>query len=408
MLYEEKQLSHGTIKKFVKVDSAPLYHQLKERIRQNILSGKLQAGSRVSSERELCEAYGVSRITAVRALTDLVNDGLLCRNQGKGTFVAEPASPKSGIITVLIPAQAGTAYDNEILWNIEEIAHKAQYDVVICNTNNDLQKVDTYIEKFLRSKPVGVIYVPVAVGEGYYKGNIQRIQRLQNAGIKVILCDRNFLNIPDAIAGFQLDCVYSDDVKGSSELIRHLLDDGRKSIALISGPIDSNVENRIVGYRQVLFEKNIPYRSELVRFTESYDDDQATRAVRAILDELMELTPRPDAIFAINDTIGRIVLKHLSARKIAVPREVAVVGYDNHEWGQFLDPPLTTVDRDDAEMGQVAMELLLEQIADKRTTPKHIALPTKLIIRESCGCGVQTPAVPLKRKREKEKVPMRT
>ncbi|MCD4823204.1 MAG: GntR family transcriptional regulator [Phycisphaerae bacterium] len=393
--------------------SAPVhrYRQVKEIIRGHVRSKEFQPGRKLESLTEMARLFQVSRATVAKATSELISEGILYSKVGSGTFVAESAPSKPGIIAVLIPAQAGIAYGNEILWNIEKVAHKAQYDVVICNTNNDLRKVDSYLEKFLRSKPVGVIYVPVSVPEGYYKENIQRIHRLQNAGIKVVLCDRNFLNIPDAIASFSLDCVYSDDISGSSKLIQHLLDDGRKRIALISGPVDSNVENRIVGYRQVLFEKNIPYRSELVKFVESYSSDRATQAVHAILDELMELTPRPDAIFAVNDTVGRMVLSYLSARKIPVPREVAVVGYDNYEWGQFLDPPLTTVDRDNTEMGEVAMELLLERIAGQRTTPRHVALPTKLIVRESCGSQpkknkqtyITTPD-----KRQKEAMPMIT
>ncbi|MCD4824636.1 MAG: GntR family transcriptional regulator [Phycisphaerae bacterium] len=374
-------MSPGTTKK-LELDPVPLYYQLRERIRQDILSGKLQAGSRVSSERELCEAYGVSRITAVRALTDLVKEGLLCRNQGKGTFVADSTAGKSSTVAVLIPAKAELPYyDPQMLLSIEDEAHKAGYNVMFCNTSNDIHKVDSYLEKLLQEKIAGIVYVPVAIPSGYYEENIGRIIRLRSAGVEVVLCDRNFLNVPEDVVGFELDCVYSDDIRGSIELTQHLLDNGRKKIALICPPMDSNIKNRIVGYRKTLADNDIPYFSELVRFVESYDPQE----IADVVDKLVKLPDRPDAIFATNDRIAVMAMNALAEKGISIPQEIAIAGYDNQEMGQYLDCPLTTVDRDRAEMGRVAMELLQERIAGTRTTPRHVAQPTKLIVRESCG-----------------------
>ena len=363
----------------------PLYRKVQNDIREEILKGHIELGQRLPQEEDLCKKHGVSTTTMKRALTELVNEGLVKRIRGAGTFVAESTVSKSYTIAAFIPARPETPYDHEIVWNIENAAHQAGHDVLICNTEEDLSKIDSYLEKFSRNekKIDGVIYIPVAISKGYYEENITRIRRLQAAGVEVVLCDRCFLNIPDAIVGFGLDCVYSDDVKGSAELVKHLFDCSRETIAIISSPMDySNVENRIVGYRKVLAAHGHAYRSELIKFVECYYTRQE---VARVVDELLELPERPDAIFAINDRMAETVMACLKDKGISVPQEMAVVGYDNIELSQYLDVPLTTVDRDSAEMGQVAMELLLERIAGKRTTPRHIALPTKLVVRESCG-----------------------
>lgn len=393
-----------------KASFLPLYRKVQNDLREKIVNGHMGRGQRLPQEEDLCRKHGVSTTTIKRALTELVNEGLVKRVRGAGTFVAESTVRKACTIAAFIPARPETPYDHDIVWNIEDVAHQAGHDVLICNTEEDLSKIDSYLEKFSRNekKIDGVIYVPVAISKGYYAENIIRIRRLQNAGIEVVLCDRNFLNIPDAIVGFDLDCVYSNDVEGSAEIVNHLFDCGRETIAIISSPMEySNVENRIVGYRKVLAAHGHGYRSELVKFVECY---YTREDVARVVDELLELPDRPDAIFAINDRMAETVMACLKDKGISVPREMAVVGYDNIELSQYLDVPLTTVDRDSAEMGQVAMELLMERIEGKRTIPRHIALPTELIVRESCGSppkkNKQYMAAP--EKKQKEAMPMQT
>lgn len=396
-------------KQLVECYPQPRSHRLVEIIEEHIRGKKLRPGQRLPSQRELMSKLAVSNSTVDRAIRELTSRGVIYSRQGLGTFVAERTESKPSNIAVLIPARAEMPYyDPQMLLSIEDEAHRGRYNVMFCNTANDIHKVDSYLEKLLRENLAGVVYVPVAVPSGYYEKNIERIRRLRNAGVEVVLCDRHFLNIPEAVAGFELDCVYSDDIRGTEGLIQHLIDNGRKKIALISPPMDSNVENRIVGYRKTLADNGIPYFSELVRFVESYDAEE----IAGVVDKLLELGDRPDAIFAINDRTAEMVMNALVAKSVSIPQEIAVVGYDNYETRQYLGCPLTTVDRNTPEIGRVAMELLLERIAGLRTTPKHIALPTELIVRESCG------SAPMERKniqprmkrakKQKEAMPMQT
>ncbi len=363
--------------------SRPRCYQVVEIIEDYIQRNGLKAGDKLPTQRKLMAELGVSNSTMGRAIRELINRGVLNCRQGQGTFVAENAAGKSNTIAVLIPAHPGAPYDRDIICPIEDAAHQAGYDVLFCNTEDDLSKIDSYLEKFFKKKVDGVIYVPAAIDKGYYEENISRIRRLQAAGIEVVLCDRNFLNIPDAITGFGLDCVYSDDVMGSMELVGHLLESGRKSVALISGPMDSNVENRIVGYRRAIAAHDCIYRGDLVKFVDSYD---TVEDIAGVVDELLGLPNRPDAIFAINDRMAGVTMAYLVEKGISIPREIAIAGYDNREVARYFIPPLTSVDRNNAEIGQVAVKLLLERISGERTTPRHIALPTKLVVRESSGC----------------------
>ena len=389
--------------------SNPQYRQLVEVLEDHIHSNRLKAGVRLPAQRDLMLNLALSDSTVCRAIRELTARGALYCRQGQGTFVADRAARESSTIAVLVPAHPGAPYDRDIVWNIEDAAHQAGCDVVLCNTEDNMLKVDSYFEKLSQKKVAGAIYVPAATAEGYYEKNIERIRRFQGAGIAVVLCDRNFLNRPEAVASLDIDCVYSDDMNGSSELVGHLIENGAKRIALVSPPMDSNVENRIVGYRKALVDHDLVYSGELVKFVESYDTRED---VAGVVDELLGLPDRPDAIFAINDRMAEVVMGHLADRGISVPHQIAIVGYDNIERSRYLDVPLTTVDRDNAEMGRVAMKLLLERIAGTRTTPRHIALPTKLIVRESCGSppkkNKQTQTYITTNKKQMEAMPMRT
>jgi len=362
----------------------PRCYQLAKIITEYIHSNGFKPGQKLPTQQDMMVQLNVSNSTMGRAIRELVNRGVLYSRRGQGTFVAEPEEDqKTNTIATLVPVHPNSLRINEILlWSIEDAAHQAGYNVVFCNTEDNLTKIDSYLEKFLKIKINGVIYVPAAISRGYYEENITRIRRLQNAGIEVVLCDRNFLNIHDAVASFDLDCVYSDDTNASSGIIDHLFAIGQKTIALVNSPMDSNVENRLIGYRKAMANHDQPYRSDLVKFVESYDTKED---VAGVLDELLGLSDPPDTIFAINDRMAEVVMACLKDKGVSIPQEIVVAGFNNANPSRYFDVPLTTAYRDNAGMGRVAVELLLDRISGKRTVPRHVALPTKLIIHDSCG-----------------------
>lgn len=170
-----------------------------------------------------------------------------------------------------------------------------------------------------------------------------------------------------------------DNVQSASLAIRHLIDLGRKRIATITGPLNMiGGYDRYQGYLKGLEEHGAPYISELVvegDFTE-------TGGYNAML----QLLPaHPDAVFAASDIMAIGALRALREANLCVPKDVAVIGYDDVPLANMTEPPLTTIRQSIQKMGAAAVETLIEIIRHPEKGPQHIIVDTELVIRESCG-----------------------
>lgn len=173
--------------------------------------------------------------------------------------------------------------------------------------------------------------------------------------------------------------VDSDNTGGARTAVGHLLSRGRRAIATITGPLDMYVARcRLDGYRRALQEAGHPVGETLVTEAD-FTEEGGRRAMR----ELLEHTPGLDAVFAASDVMAagaRQVLRETGRR---VPQDVALVGFDDSPIARHMDPPLTSVRQPIEEMGRAMARVLLEEIAERAPEPRHLVLPTELVVRAS-------------------------
>ncbi|HEX9036026.1 MAG TPA: LacI family DNA-binding transcriptional regulator [Ktedonobacterales bacterium] len=188
--------------------------------------------------------------------------------------------------------------------------------------------------------------------------------------------------------------VRADDASGAREAVRHLTQLGHRRIAHIQGPSEYLVSlDRHAGYLRALEEAGIAPDPALIREGDFLPQSGYARAL-----ELFDLPSetRPTAIFASADQMAYGVLRAAEERGIALPRDIALVGYDDDAPSAHVLPPLTTVHQPSYEMGQEGIALLLKLLAateepefdpaaPARTPPSRIVLPARLIVRASCG-----------------------
>lgn len=178
--------------------------------------------------------------------------------------------------------------------------------------------------------------------------------------------------------------VVVEDDTGMRDVVAHLIDvHARKHVAFIRGPqANEEAERRYRVYREVLGERDIPFRPErVVRGT--FERASGEKSVRVLIDDRKV---RFDAIVAASDEMAIGAVRELFARGIRVPEEVAVVGFDDVEAAQFCFPPLTTVRQPLYEQGRIATEMLLGELRGE-PTHERMLLHTRLVTRRSCGCG---------------------
>lgn len=179
---------------------------------------------------------------------------------------------------------------------------------------------------------------------------------------------------------FDLPYISIDDVSAAKNAVDHILAQGRTRIALINGPIRYKyARHRMEGYKMALEEAGIPLTPEYIIQLPEIDADLAISAAM----QLLSLKNPPDAFFVVSDIYAAAVLRacHLSGKK--VPEQVSVVGFDNLSISKSLIPSLSTVNQPSSQMGFMAMEILIEKLANPSVPNKKILLETELIIRES-------------------------
>ncbi|MGB9790188.1 LacI family DNA-binding transcriptional regulator [Thermotoga caldifontis] len=249
----------------------------------------------------------------------------------------------------------------EVFKGIETSARKYGYQVILMNTErdyiNELQAVETLLQK----RVDGIIISPTQFDS-------KDIEKLVKLNYPFVILGVHF-------EGAKLDEVYSNDAKGGYLATRHLLERGRRKILMLNGFMYKSVARmRYEGYVRAMSEYGLqPYM--MVEIEEGYE---------SAFNKIMELKDTEfDALFCFNDVFAIAALKALRLLKRRVPEDVAVVGYDDISYAEFVQPSLTTVRIDKFLEGVVAFEMLYERLSNLRTDPKQVVLDVELIVRES-------------------------
>jgi DNA-binding LacI/PurR family transcriptional regulator len=174
-----------------------------------------------------------------------------------------------------------------------------------------------------------------------------------------------------------------DKLGGVRDVLEHLLSLGHRRIACITyGPVPQRREPyaRLLVYRDVLHAAGIEYDESLVRHG-SYDPETGYEAMKSLLD----VSPLPTALFAMNDVMAFGAMTAIHEARLRIPKDIAVVGFDDIRLARYSTPSLTTIHEPDIEHGRAAGNMLINLISNKPLENKHIVLKTELKIRNSCG-----------------------
>lgn len=259
-----------------------------------------------------------------------------------------------------------------LLRGVENTVNKFGYNLLLCNTDENAEKEGSYLKLLLEKRIDGLIIAPTGQGISYLKEFVTK-------NIPIVFIDRRIEGIPTDVVG-------ADNIQGAFSAVEHLIKLGHKRVAMITGLKDvTTTHERIQGYLEALKANNIKVNNSLIIEGRSKlgGGIEATQA-------LFKLKFPPTAIFSSNNlmTLGSfIALKKLGKN---VPKDVAIVGFDDLEWAEVLDPPLTAVSQPTYTIGTTAAQLLLQRLLGEGPAKKQtIVLKTELIIRRSCGFTLQ-------------------
>lgn len=259
---------------------------------------------------------------------------------------------------------------------VEQQAAAAGLSVFIANSNRSRQREDAYLEMFEAHRVQGMLVASHDPIE-------DRLESIRRRGTPIVLVGQRGAS-PDQPS------VSIDDVRGGYLAAKHLIERGRKRIAFVGGPL---------GIRQVA--DRLEGASNAIREADDVTLEVLNVADRTIADgrdiaQVIARRPiaaRPDAIFAVNDLLALGILQALVVEQsIAVPAEIALVGYDDIEFGEASIIPLTSVRAPHEEFGIAAVELLINELSESPTEgTKQVVFEPILVVRESSGGTIGAP-----------------
>ncbi|MEK8129602.1 GntR family transcriptional regulator [Paenibacillus filicis] len=367
-----------------------LYEQLYMHVIREIKEGKLKAGDRVSSEKELAEAFGVSRITSKKALEKLAESGVIKRIQGKGSFVANLAGglePKkhseesTSLVTDerkrpligFIISNFSDEFGLRLLRAMEKRSAEHNCDLIIKRTGGSKEEEKRAIQLFVSLGIKGLIVTPIH-GEHYNA----ELLRLVLDKFPVVLVDRYLKGIP-------VCSVYTDNKKAAKDLTLYLIGRGHDKIAYVSPPEEntSTFEERLLGYTLAFTQEGLKLNQDYCLTNlkgilpinlhgTAIDDDKNT------LRRFLEQYPDVKAFVASEFLVATMLAQAIDSLDKSLD-EYDIVCFDS--LNDYLGKPLFThIQQDEKRMGEEAVDLLVSQLIGE-AVPEQRIIEHRMIMR---------------------------
>ncbi|MEV8288647.1 LacI family DNA-binding transcriptional regulator [Streptomyces niveus] len=274
---------------------------------------------------------------------------------------------RSRIIALLVLDMANPFFV-DVATGAERAARQSGLGVMLCNSAQSSSEEAEYLGLFSEQRVRGVLITPT-------DETGRNLESFRRQDIPYVFVDR-------VVPSTEGCSVSVDDVTGGALAMRHLLAQGHTDIAYVSGPLHlAQCRDRRAGALLALEEAGLP--ADRLRVVEARRLD--VPAGRDSGARLLGLHSRPSAVFCANDLLALGVLQSMYGAGVAVPDEMALVGYDDIEFASAAAVPLTSVRQPASQMGRLAAELLIEETGESAADHRHqrIVLQPELVVRES-------------------------
>jgi LacI family transcriptional regulator len=278
------------------------------------------------------------------------------------------SAQRTGTLAVLVPDVANPFF-TLIVRAAEDVARRADFRVLLCDTRADLAIEREVIEEMIAHRVEGLVIAPVS------DRSRDPLRRLEAFGIPFVLVDRT-------VPGVDADAVLGESRAGAQRLVEHLIRLGHRRIGMIvESDLVSTARERRLGYEAALAAAEIPLDPALV-VESTVDPSGGLAGMRSLL----ELDDRPTALFAVNNLVAVGAIEAVRAAGLEVPDDVALVCFDDIEYASRLYPFLTVMEQPAETFGTLGTQLLLERVGGRAPERKRIVvLPADFVVRRSCG-----------------------
>jgi DNA-binding LacI/PurR family transcriptional regulator len=354
--------------------SVSLFSVVKE-IRRYTLEGSdpVKKDSLSISIKDIARAANVSHSTVSRALSNssLVNSETAekikriaresnFRVSAVGRSLATGRTNSIGVVVTTI----ADPFVAEVVTAVEDTANARRYSVILASSKSDPEREMKVVQSFEERRVDGILVVGSRVGSVY-------IPVLSEMKIPIVLINSQH-------PGEFIYSVTIDNAGGGRAATRFLIQLGHKRIAYIGDRAGAQcTTTRLAGYQQALEKAGIPFRPELIA-----RGDSSPEGGLQVTEQLLSLAHPPTAIFCYNDMMAVGALNAVHQRRLRVPEDISIIGFDDVAIASYTFPPLTTVRQPKHEMGRMATEILLNLLAGSKSETSR-SVQGELIVRES-------------------------
>jgi LacI family transcriptional regulator len=328
---------------------------------------RLSGVSPMTVSRVINQSLRVSPVTRSRVEQAIAELGYVPSSLARGL-----SRRKTGTIALIVPDVANPFF-TLIVRGAEDVARRAGYRVLLCDTRFDLTLEAEVIEEMIAHRVEGIVIAPVS------DASRSQLKRLARFGVPFVLIDRT-------IPGIECDVVLGDSTAGARSLVEHLIALGHRRIGMIVE--DENVSTareRRAGYVEALQHAGIELDPTLV--VRAAADPQGGVVG---MEKLLRLPERPTGVFTVNNLVALGAIEAVRAAGLEVPDDVALVCYDDIEYASRLYPFLTVMLQPAETFGTLGTQLLFERIEGRKLDrTRKVVLPADFVVRESCGANAQ-------------------
>ncbi len=324
------------------------------------------------SIQKIARQAGVSVATVSRVLNNIdtvkpanrqrVLDAIKASNYQPNLLARQLRTARSGMLLVMV-SNISNPFCADVVQGIEAEAEKNGYRILLCNSGSDIVRSQSSLQLLSGKMVDGVISMDA----------LSTLPELQN-----LIGDAPWVQCAEYDDASAVSTVGINDIEASRFLIQHLLLQGRQRIAMINHDLRYKYANlREKGYRDMLAEQGQDYCEVRYASQLNYQSGKAETAA------LLASAERPDAIFAVSDTLAAGALSAIAEAGLQVPEDIAVVGFDGTALGLMTTPQLTTIEQPSTEIGKQAVTLLLRKINDPESVSERSILAWRFTQRAS-------------------------
>jgi len=327
---------------------------------------------------DIAEKLGISASTVSRALkgNPAISEKVTKRIQNiagrmcyqPNVFAANIRRKKTNTIGVLIP-RINSEFMSKAIQSIENVLHEAGYNVLISQSDESYKKEQVNARTLFNSRVDGLI-VSLANETQQYDHFLPFLKK----NIPVVFFDRVCWQINSTR-------IVIDDENAAFRAVSYLIRQGRKNILIITGTGIRNIySDRLNGYKKALLKSGIKFDRNLV-----FESNLQLENSFGIIEEALKMDKIPDGIFCCNDSSAIGCILALKKKKVKIPDDISVVGFNNDSGTVIVEPNLTTISHPVKQMGKLAAEKLLHVLGTDKNSiiSETVTLKAKLIIRQS-------------------------